>query len=220
MPKTIVSISRSTTLGLVIFAASALSACVGNDFAVDNNYRPYAGSDAYPITVAKGPVTLEVSSTHGTLAPSQINAVVGFAHQAMSAGVTPITVRRPSGGGASARVASEIASLMAQQGISRQMLRMTSYPAGASAPVQITYVSTHASTKPCGQWPEDLGDTESNGHIASHGCAVQANIAAMIVNPETLVVPASADQINSDSRTRAIRTLEAPTSRSSAFTLF
>jgi pilus assembly protein CpaD len=214
---------RSTMIGLIFFASAALSGCVSDDIANDDlaSPAPYSGSGNFPIVVAKGPVILDVASTHGTLQPTQINEVIGFAHQAMSTGLKPLTISRPSGGGASARVANEIAALLTQQGVSRQMLRITTYHAAASAPVNISYVTTYAKTKPCGQWPEDVTVTSSNQHFASYGCAVQANIAAMIDKPETLVVPATADPISAASRVVAIKKLEADTTTtSSTFSFF
>jgi pilus assembly protein CpaD len=203
---------RSSALGLMCFAAMALSACITDEAALDDSLETpaYGGSDAYPITVAKGPVTLEVSSRQGTLQPGQVNAVQGFVHQAASAGVTPVTINRPSGGGASARVASEIAALMTQQGIQRNMIRVATYPAPASGKVVLSYVSTYAQTKPCGEWPDDATENDFNRHFASHGCAVQANIAAMVANPETLVVPTTVDPIRAAGRVAAIKKLENP----------
>ncbi len=198
---------RASSLALVVFA-SVLSGCAIDDkLAGDNSFTPYNGSDHYPITVAKGPVTLEVASTQGTLQAGQINAVQGFLHQATSAGVTPITLARPSGGGASTRVASEIASLMAEQGIPRQRVVFATYDAPASAPVRLSYISTYARTKACGQWEYDMTATLTNGPSPNHGCAVQANIAAMVANPETLVVPNTTTPINAAGRMPALTAL-------------
>jgi pilus assembly protein CpaD len=215
--------SRTALLGLLFLAATSLGGCITDDIAMDD-MRPspaYAGSEAYPITVAKGPQSLEISSKHGTLEPTQINAVQGFVNQAALAGVTPMTIRRPSGGGASARVASEIASLLAQQGIDRNRIRFATYSASSRAPVIISYVSTYAKTKPCGEWPDDLGDTATNQHFASHGCAVQANIAAMVADPSTLIIPTPVDPVRAPSRVNAIKSLENPsTTRNSLFSIF
>ena len=198
---------RATPAALVVLA-SLLSGCVTEDkLAGDNSFHPYNGSDHYPITVAKGPVTLEVASTQGTLQPGQINAVQGFLHQATSAGVSPITLARPSGGGNSSRVAVEIASLMAEQGIPRQRVVFATYDAPASGPVRLSYISTYARTKACGQWTSDLADSSANAPAPNHGCAVQANIAAMIADPETLVVPATTTPINAASRMSALTAL-------------
>jgi pilus assembly protein CpaD len=198
--------------------AITLAGCMNDTMMTQRMVTPaaYSGSDAYPITVAKGPVTLDVDSSAGTLQPLQVNAVMGFTHQAMQAGVTPITITRPSGGGASARVAGEIAALITQQGVSRNMVRIGTYSGPSSAPVHVSYVSTFAKTKPCGQWTQDATETESNAHMTSHGCAVQANIAAMVANPETLVVPTTTDPIRANTRVNAISGLEKDTSKTGA----
>lgn len=205
-----VFLSRSSALALMCFAAISLSGCVRDELALDDtkSITPYGGSDAYPISVVKGPITLEVDSSQGTLQPSQINAVQGFVTQAAAAGVTPITISRPNGGGASARVASEIAAIITQQGISRNMVRVATHSGSSTSAVVLSYVSTYAATKPCGEWPDDLSETETNQHFASHGCAVQANIAAMVANPATLIVPATKTPVYGSTRTTAIRTLD------------
>ncbi len=183
----------------------ALSACVTEDAMMDDAvHRPTNGSEAYPITLVKGPQTIEVATSQGTLQPGQINAVSGFVRKALLAGVTPMQVSRPSGGGNSARVASEVASLMMQQGVPRNRVSFSTYPGSASAPVRISYVSSYAKTKSCGNWPDDLGDNIDNRIYANQGCAVQANIAAMIANPTTLVTPLPEDMISAPSRVRGI----------------
>jgi pilus assembly protein CpaD len=202
---------------LAVLLASALSGCAADDALVgDNSFKPYNGSDQYPITVAKGPVTLEVATTQGTLQPGQVNAVQGFLHQATSAGLTPITLARPSGGGKSTRVASEIASLMAGQGIPRQRVVFATYDAPAGAPIRLSYVSTYARTKPCGEWASDMASSAANEGSPNHGCAVQANIAAMVANPETLVVPDPSTPIPAAGRVTAISALTTGSTSSSS----
>ncbi len=212
--------NRSHTFSLLCLAALSLTGCMRDDLAMDDvtASKPYAGSKAFPITVEKGPIALEVSSEHGTLQPSQINAVMAFSNQAMQAGVTPVTINRPSGGGASARVASEVASVMAQQGLTRNMLRVATYSGPASGSVVVSYVSTYAKTKKCGDWPDDASETDLNTHLESHGCAVQANIAAMVANPETFVVPAPTTPVVASTRTKAIAGLDALATASTSST--
>ena len=198
-------ILHSATLTGTLLLAMALSGCISRDaLMADEAYQPYNGSDQYPITVAKGPVMLEVSTNNGTLQADQINAVQGFLHQATSAGITPITLARPSGGGNSTRVAGEIASLMAGQGIQRQQVVFATYDAPANAPIKLSYISTYAKTKACGDWDRDITDTSQNTVGPNHGCAVQANIAAMIADPETLVVPEAETPILASSRIKAV----------------
>ena len=215
--------SRPSTFALMCCAALSLSGCITDEAALDDLRQPvaYSGSAAYPITVAKGPITLAVSSKQGTLQPSQINAVQAFTNQAASAGVTPITISRPSGGGASARVASEIAALMVQQGIPRNRVRVATHTGSASSPVVLSFVSTYARTRACGDWSEDVSENSMNQHMASHGCAVQANIAAMVADPNTLIVPTPKDPARAASQVSAIKNLENPTPpRGSSFFSF
>ncbi|MDE2444708.1 MAG: CpaD family pilus assembly protein [Alphaproteobacteria bacterium] len=197
-------------LGLFLLAASALSGCVTDELGFNDRPQPYGGSDMHPLAAVKGPVTMEVSSAQGTLQPPQISAVNGFVRQAMQAGVTPITIVRPTGAGSSARVASEVASLMVQQGVPRAYVRFATYPGGANAPVRLSYVASYAKSRGCGQWPQDATDTNENLLTANHGCAVQANIAAEIANPETLVVPATVTPIPAEPRVGAITTAFRP----------
>jgi pilus assembly protein CpaD len=204
--------ARTLQLLVAVLAASALSGCRMSDLALDDTYQPYGGSDMHPLSVAKGPVTMEVSTAQGTLQPQQVGAVSGFIRQATQAGVTPITIAQPSGAGRASRVASEIASLMVQQGVPRRSIRLATYRAGAAAPVRLTYVSSYGTSLKCGQWTEDTTETDSNMLAPNHGCAIQANIAAMVANPETLSVPAATDPIVSSADVAAVQTVMNPSS--------
>jgi pilus assembly protein CpaD len=181
----------SIAICALVIAAATLGGCAKDKVFGDEtaSMTPYSGSQAHEISVVKGPVTLQVDASHGTLQPTQINAVMGFANQAMAAGLTPIAIARPNGGGGSAQVASEVAALMVQQGLPRQMISISTYPAPSTAPIEVSYVSTYAKTDECGLWPEDLSSTAANKHYENFGCAVQANIAAQIANPKTIIVP-------------------------------
>jgi pilus assembly protein CpaD len=187
--------SRSAKFGFALLAASMLSGCITDDVGLYDTPQPYGGSDMHPLMAAKGPVTMEVSSAQGSLQPPQIDSVNSFVHQAMQAGVTPITIAQPTGAGSSARVASEVANLMVQQGVPRAYVRFATYPGGAASPVRLSYVSSYAKSRGCGKWTEDATDTSENLLTPNHGCAVQANIAAEIANPETLIKPTAVTPI-------------------------
>lgn len=181
--------NRTITLpALIALAAmaSTLAGCRSGDMALDDVYKPLQADERYPIEYAKGPIVLEVQTAAGSLQPEQVNAVAGFARQSMAGGLTPVTIRRPAGGGASTHVAEEVAGLMLHQGLPRNMIRMGTYPAPASAPLQLSFVRAYAHTKPCGEWTRDATDSTSNEPLPNHGCAVQSNIAAMLANPNDL----------------------------------
>jgi hypothetical protein len=60
-------------------------------------------------------------------------------------------------------------------------------PFGGSKLHPIKVVGNKASVDECGLWPMDSTDSHSNVMLPNHGCAVQANIAAMTAYPQDLV---------------------------------
>ena len=182
--------TQSTTAALLVLAALALPGCISSELSADDDIRaPVHASDKYPITVTKGPQLLEVASNSGTLGAAQANAVRGFIHRSMQAGVSPLTLERPSGGGKSMRVAIEIGRLMVAEGMVRKAVNFRVYKGSSTSPVRISFISTYAATKPCGDWSTDMAETSDNTSYPNLGCAVQSNIAAMVADPNTLVVP-------------------------------
>ena len=60
-------------------------------------------------------------------------------------------------------------------------------PYGGSKMHPIKVENGRATVDNCGEWPNNLADTETNRMHANHGCAVQANIAAMAAYPGDLI---------------------------------
>jgi pilus assembly protein CpaD len=183
-------LTASKTSLAVLFAASTLLAgCSSEELALDDQYTPATHYERYPIKVAKAPIKLEVSSRYGSLQPSQINAIAGFARSAKSASASKITIQRPSSGGASRQVASQTYQLLVQSGVSPGMIRQATYPGPTKGSVQLSYLRSVAVTKECGDWSSNMADTSGNEPYPDMGCSIQNNIAAMVVNPENFVVP-------------------------------
>jgi pilus assembly protein CpaD len=215
--------SRPSTIILAAALAVGLSGCMADEDPRAFSFVPQSIDDRYPLGAAKGPVTAEVDSSSGNLGPRQSSVVAGLARQAASAGVTPVTVAVPSGGGSSRAVAKQVAAVMQKNGVSHDQIRMTTYSGAAGGAVRISFVKTHGASRDCGVWDQDLTETSLNEPYTNHGCAVRANMAAMIADPEDIVVPkqvgenpsgnnaAAVDNANSGSAGRAAR---------SVFTLF
>lgn len=65
-----------------------------------------------------------------------------------------------------------------------------------------------AAHKPCGKnWP-DLGNDESNHFAPNHGCAVHANIAALVADPRVLKRPRRLDPTPANTAAGAITMYE------------
>jgi pilus assembly protein CpaD len=207
-------VSAASKMGLALFIAisSTLAACSNGELALDDTYVPVAHYERYPIEVTRGPVKMEISSQHGKLQPSQINAISGFARSASNSGTSKIAILRPSGGGASGKVARQTYQLLVQSGISPGMITQKTYPGPAKGPVQLSYIRSVAVTKECGDWSFDLADTSTNEPYSNFGCSTQNNIAAMVVNPEDFVVPRPTTPALAATRTPAVTALTSPVS--------
>jgi pilus assembly protein CpaD len=85
------------------------------------------------------------------------------------------------------------------------------------------YANGRAYTKPCGDWSEDLSNTGRNDVMPNHGCAVQANIAAMLADPKDVVTPNKTTPAHSAVGVAAIRkqqTGQSQTGFGSLFSIF
>ncbi len=184
-----VSAASKAKIMVLLAVSSTLAGCGMDQFADDNQYVPATHYDRYPIEVAKAPVKLDISSEHGRLQLSQINAISSFARSARNSGASKIALMHPSSGGASGRIAHETYQLLLQSGISSSMIVQGSYPGPAKDPVQLSYVRSVAVTKECGDWSRDMASTSSNEPASNMGCAIQNNIAAMVVNPDDFLAP-------------------------------
>jgi pilus assembly protein CpaD len=213
-----VSAASRTSLALFIVMASGLVACSNGELALDDQYVPVAHYERYPIEVTRGPVRMEISSKQGSLHASQINAISGFSRSAKNSGSSRITILRPSAGGASGRVARQTYQLLVQSGISPGMISQKTYPCPSKAPVQLTYVRSVAVTRECGDWSTDLATTSYNEVHENYGCAVQNNIAAMVVNPDDFVVPRPTTPAYAAARTPGVLSVLPPAGSASTAT--
>jgi pilus assembly protein CpaD len=199
-----VSAASKMSLALFIAMTSTLAACSSGELALDDTYVPTTHYERYPIEVARGPVKMDISSRHGTLQSGQINAISGFSRSARNAGSSRITILRPSGGGASGKVARETYQVLVQSGFSPGMIVRKTYPGSSKAPVQLTYIRSVAVTKECGDWSSDMANTSKNEPFSNFGCSIQHNIAAMVVNPDDFVAPRPETPVLAATRTPGV----------------
>ena len=206
------------SIALFIAMSSTLAACSNGELALDDKYVSTAHYDKFPIEVTRAPVKMEISSQHGTLQSTQINAISGFSRLARNAGSSKITILRPSGGGASGQVARQTFQLLVQSGISPSMIVQKTYPGPSKGPVQISYLRSVAVTKECGDWSTDLANSSSNAPYPNLGCSMQNNIAAMVLNPDDFVVPEPTTPVLAATRTPGIATIMPPAGTAAATT--
>jgi pilus assembly protein CpaD len=185
---------------LVVASAALLSGCTSDGATFDDQYVPSTHYERFPIKIAKAPMRLEVKPQGHGLQPAQINAVSNFARSAAEGGVSRISISRPSGGGASSAVASQIRELLVSNGVPSGRISQVTYRGSSKSPVILAFTRAVAVTKECGDWSTDLNHSPDNSTYPNHGCAVQQNIAAMVQDPTDFEVPKPVAPVNAATR--------------------
>jgi pilus assembly protein CpaD len=176
-----------------VAAALSLAACAhGGTVAT----RPTAPNvlDAWQSSIQVTPQPDEIRlAAHPTgLSGNQARALTEFHGRWMQAEGGVITVSAPNQGGY--RVGSEARAFLVSQGAPAAKVRLVGYDAAGTkdAPVVVGFARYMVTTPNCGSW-ENITRTFGNESMGNLGCAVSANIAAQVANPEDLVAPRTMD---------------------------
>jgi type IV pilus biogenesis protein CpaD/CtpE len=78
-------------------------------------------------------------------------------------------------------------------------------PYGGSKSHPIMVEGNRAYVEDCGLWEGDVAETSQNLLHSNHGCAVQANIAAMAAYPQDLVKPRRMSMSPAEARVAAVK---------------
>jgi pilus assembly protein CpaD len=127
------------------------------------------------------------------LGPLEREAVKTFAEAYMQEGHGSVVISRPGGGsdeGAAMRAAADARAVMLAEGVDAGRIAEGPYDASGAriAPLVISYRTYEAVVPHCPDLSQvDFSATGTNTALPSFGCAVQANLAAMIADPSDLV---------------------------------
>lgn len=199
----------ATVAGLA--ALTALSGCAS----AMNEARADAAAISPPITetqIWESRVTVEAApdeillALHGEgLSPRQVEAVDALVARWVDAEAREIVIAAPIGGRDAAAAGAMVAATRArlvQAGAPASSLRVTGYDAGGdkSPVLRVGYLRHTAITPVCGQNWDDLTATRRNDVYANFGCAVAANIAAQVANPQDLLGPRTTTPVDAARR--------------------
>lgn len=184
---------------LVGAVAALLAGCTTAREPTITGSLPHEGyKTRHPILITEQAETLDlpVGSQAGRLTDRAADTVVAFAQEAVEAGAHNVTVLLPKGSAnaiAAARVSRSINAALVRGGVAPGGIVYRSYVAAdptVDAPVRLAYPKMKAGLDhACGQWPEQITTTAKNVDYWNFGCATQANLAAMVVEPSDLVTP-------------------------------
>jgi pilus assembly protein CpaD len=121
-----------------------------------------------------------------------------------------VTVSLPDGAAdvaAAGRMDTAIEAALAQLGapVTRAAYRSDD----AKAPILVSYAYDKADVPACGKHWQDLTKTKDNTVQSNFGCAVTANMAAMIANPADIRAPHAEDPADAERRMTVLGKYEA-----------
>ncbi|CAN5607601.1 CpaD family pilus assembly protein [soil metagenome] len=186
------TLSKLAATGL---ALALLSACAAPGGKPDLAETPRIGAEQWASRVqvdARPDEILLVPHAEG-LSPNQAQAVDGLLARWRDAEGREILISAPTGGPDSS-VAGAMAYAARQRlvalGAPATAVRIVGYDAGPApgAPLKVGFLRYHASVPQCGGW-ENIAATKDNKAYDNFGCAVTANMAAQLANPEDLLRP-------------------------------
>ncbi len=200
----------------ILFAAAALAltGCASNK-AVRNAVTPtQAWTDK--VKVESQPQIIRLGVHADGLSPNQAAAVADFVGQWRQEDGGLISVQAPVG--ASPRMVASVQAHLAAQGAPLSMIELASYEAAGdpAAPIVVAFDRFTVDTPRCGQNWESLTRTRNNEAFGNFGCAVTANIAAQIANPQDLLRPRTMTPADAQRRATVLGTYRQGETTSSA----
>ncbi|MBV9572001.1 MAG: CpaD family pilus assembly protein [Alphaproteobacteria bacterium] len=176
-------LTRFAALAAVLLAGSC--AAPGDNDMVVKTIDP---ARLHPITVEPNYRSVRVSfAGHGTgLMPEDAAKLDRVAEDYLSRGNGSVNISVPEGGDSSDAI-SFFGERLARLGVPRSRILVGTHPVeDGDRRVEIGFMAYEAHTAPCGNWSEDIADTQTNLPRMDFGCSVQQNIAAMVANPRDL----------------------------------
>ncbi len=152
------------------------------------------------VEVVSQPETIRLAVHSEGVSSAQAAAIAQFVGLWMSVEGGEIVVQAPVG--ASPRMISAVNTALVAQGAPASAVSLASYDAGAdlAAPIVVGFERYQAITPKCGLDWENLTRTRNNEVYRNFGCAVTANIAAQIANPEDLLRPRASTPVDAQRR--------------------
>lgn len=142
------------------------------------------------------------------VSPNQDQALSALAGRWLSAQAREIVVSAPLGGdnsSAAGGMAMQVRERLTFYGAPASMVRVVGYDAAGqdAAPLRVGFEVFVAEAPSCGAW-ENITATRKNEAYGNFGCAMAANLAAQIANPEDLVRPRDSTSIDAGRRDTVI----------------
>jgi pilus assembly protein CpaD len=193
----------------------SLTACAS----APDGHDEVAGLDpatAYPIEIQETRERLELAPVAGAdLGPGDVADLMAFALEYRQVGRGDIVMEVPVGGaadGAAALRAQAARALLTESGVPASAISGGGYDASgqADAPLVFSFTRYRAQGPRCpAAWQVDYAKQSTVAPYTGFGCAMQANLAAMVVDPGDLIGPRSEDPADMGRRAKVLENYRA-----------
>lgn len=170
--------------------ALALSACVGPDANLDRGIGPMPLS-RYVLQVEPDQDRIALAVHQSGLSPNQRQALTSLAQRYRASAQSGVVIEVPTtADNLTGQTVSQIAAALENLGVPRGQISVVSYEGpGERAPVLAGFTTIRAAVPRCGAQWGNLSRTGNNDGASNFGCAVTANLAAQIADPNDIVAP-------------------------------
>lgn len=215
---------RAPRAAVALSVAVALTACNQQGQALTDGLPSDGYRSTYPIAVTEAPQTLDIPVGTGTGGLSaDLKAIVAdFGSDAARNATGPVVVMTPAGSvnqAAADYLARQIRAVLKQSGVAPAYIRAQTYAVAdprVPAPIRLGFARIKAVSPPCGRWTADIMPDNQKGDAgAEFGCATQANLAAMVENPNDLITPRAETPVHGWQRWQALQKLSSSESSAS-----
>lgn len=197
----------SHRLPVLLMSLSALGACASTRSAPDPRPMTSSAADAHRIEVEQTAERLEIGvpGAEAALTQKARDDIDAFAGGYLRYGHGALVLSAPAGENepAAQRIAQETRAALAEAGVSYAAIAASTYDAAgrADAPVILSFARFEAVAPECAPlWSQDIGHQNDNRPWESFGCATQANLAALVEDPQDLLHPRAEDPRDGERR--------------------
>lgn len=183
-------VPRLLRLALCACSALTVTACATNG--PERAEQASLPTEQFKTTVTTRPEEVLLAPHPEGLSPAQQAAVYELIDHWRSRAAGPITVQTPvAGNDDTFEATAKIDAFLQAYGVSEHDLRFKRYEAGADprAPIRVGFSAYAVDIPKCGQSWGNLANNIDNQVTPNFGCAVTANIAAMVAKPSDLMFP-------------------------------
>ena len=196
-PNTIVMRAIIVKALLAAAIAVAVAGCASTPKpAADNSRAGLTSTEQFAAKVDSRQDQILLAPHAEGLSAAQARALSLLVDRWRDTGGGPIVIQAPShGGGEAYHSAEAIRQELAGLGVGDTLIKLVGYEGSSaeSAPMIVGFASYGAAPLRCGQDWDSFTKSATNKPNSNFGCAVTANMAAMVANPADLAGPKSSD---------------------------